>query len=197
MKYINQLIHRDIPYHTNVRKEGVSEIDRIRSVAQSGCGLCCVCMMIDQLTNMTLTIEDCVKISEECVANHSTGTDMKVLGPVIAEKYKLNYSETNELSEAIAHLQCGGHIIAHVVVPEGKDIGLFTKGGHYISLISTDGKEFCILDPSYTADKFHIPERIGRVNDSHAPYLYCDVNTVHAETKEGKIKYYLFSRKAD
>lgn len=195
MHYVNQLAHRHIPYHTNVRKESVAEKDRIRNVALSGCGLCCVCMMVDQLTNMTLTIEDCVKISEECVANHSTGTDMKVLGPVIAEKYKLDYKGSNDLGEAIRHLQNGGHIIAHVGIPEGKEIGLFTKGGHYISLISTDGEDFCILDPSYTSDKFDIPERAGKVDTSHAPYLYCNVNLVDSETKVGKIKYHMFSRK--
>ena len=80
-------------------------------------------------------------------------------------------------------------------VPEGEEIGLFTKHGHYISLISTDGKDFCILDPSYTADKFNIPERAGKVDTSHAPYLYCDVHVVDRETKATKVKYYMFSRK--
>lgn len=194
MKYYNQLAYEHIPYRTNVKKD-IPEEQKLRNVRKSGCGLCCVCMTVDALTTETLSVEECVRISEECVANHAAGTDMNVLAPVIAERFGLEYTKTSELSEAIEHLRCGGKIIAHVGVPEGKEIGLFTKGGHYISLIATDGKEFTILDPSYTPEKFHIPEREGRVDDADAPFLYCDVNTVHSETKPGRVKYHLFKRK--
>ena len=115
--------------------------------------------------------------------------------PCRCQKNNLEYSNTNDLAVAIRHLQLGGHIIAHVGVPVGKEIGLFTKGGHYISLVSTDGKEFCILDPSYTENKFDIPERVGKVNTANSPYLYCDVNIVDSECAPGKIKYHLFKRK--
>ena len=137
------------------------------------------------------------RIAEECGANHSVGTNMTILAPVIAEKYDLTYTKTNDLDEAIAHLRDGGAIIAHVGIPKGATIGLFTKSGHYISLISTDGKEFCILDPSYSTEKYKIPERIGRVNESNAPYLYADINTLHSETKPGRTKYHLFARKKE
>ena len=152
-------------------------------------------MAIDVITDTTLDIEECVRISMECIANHSRGTDMNILGPVIAEKFNIEYSKTSDLQVAIRHLQEGGVIIAHVGIPEGKEIGLFTKGGHYILLVSVDEKEFCILDPSYTPDKFTIPEREGRVNFENAPYLYCDIGTVDSETKPGRVKYHMFARK--
>ena len=195
MKYLNQLEYEHIPYHTNVCKEGYTEAQRLRNVRLSGCGPCSTCMVVDLLTDKTLEIEECIRISEECVANHSNGTDMKVLSPVIAEKFGLDYYGTSDLSEAIACLQKGGAIVCHVGIPEGKEIGLFTNGGHYMALISTDGKEFCILDPSYTPEKYHIPEREGRVNDKNAPYLYCDVNVVDSETKPNRVKYHTFMRK--
>ena len=195
MKYINQLEYAHIPYPTKVKLEGFAPNGYPSTVRSSGCGLCCACMAIELLTDTSLPIEECVKISCECVANHSRGTDMNILGPVLADKFNLEYSKTNELDEAIRHLQNGGSIIAHVGIPEGKEIGLFTKGGHYILLVSTDGKEFCILDPSYSDEKFKIPERCGRVNEENAPYLYCDVNTVFDEAKPGRIRYHLFARK--
>lgn len=195
MKYVNQLEYEHIPYPTRVKEEAYAPKGLNTSVRQSGCGLCSVCMAIDIITDTTLDIEECVKISCDCVANYARGTDMNILGPVIAEKFGIEYSKTSDLSEAIAHLQAGGVIVAHVGVPEGAEIGLFTKRGHYILLVSTDGKEFCILDPSYTPEKFTIPERAGRVNEENAPYLYCDVNTVDSETKPGKVKYHLFARK--
>jgi len=194
MLYLNQLDYAHIPYRTNVKKDIPPE-QMMRSVRKSGCGLCCACMTVDALTTETLSIEDCVRLSEECVANHSTGTDMTVLGPVVAERFGLEYTQTSDLSAAIEHLRGGGRIIAHVGIPEGREIGLFTKGGHYISLIATDGETFTILDPSYTPEKFHIPEREGRVNDADAPFLYCDVQTVHAETKANRVKYHMFIRK--
>lgn len=194
MKYVNQLEYSHIPYPTRVKQAEYAPHGMNSTVKSSGCGLCSVCMAVDLLTDTTLDIEECVRISCECVANHSRGTDMNILGPVIAEKFGINYSKTSDINEAIRHLQAGGVIVVHVGVPEGKEIGLFTKGGHYMLLVSTDGKEFCILDPSYKDDKFDIPERAGRVNTKNAPYLYCDVNTVDSECKPGRVKYHLFSR---
>ena len=194
MKYINQLEYAHIPYPTKVKLEEFAPDGYPSTVRSSGCGLCCACMAIDILTDTTLDVEECVRISRECVANHSRGTDMNILGPTLAEKFGIEYSKTSDLNEAILHLQNGGVIIAHVGVPVGKEIGLFTKGGHYILLVSTDGKEFCILDPSYTPEKFTIPERAGKVNFENAPYLYCDVNTVDSEAKPDRIKYHLFKR---
>ncbi len=195
MKYINQHEHRDIPYRTRIKMENIEESRKNTTVSSSGCGLCSVCMMIDMLTNKTLELEEAVQLSYDCVANHSAGTDMEIYAPVIAEKFDLEYSNTSDLDEAIRHLQNGGQIVVHVRIPEEGKLGLFTKGGHYMTIISTDGKEFCILDPSYSPEKFHIPEREGKVNDKNAPYLYCDVNIVHAEGRKDGPKYHLFSRK--
>ena len=197
MKYINQLEYAHLPYPTKIKLENIPEEKKKTTVRSSGCGLCCACMTVDLLTDKSLDIEECVRIAEGCLANHGVGTDMSILGPVIAEKFGLSYTKTNDLEAAIEHLRAGGVIIAHVGIPKDATIGLFTKSGHYISLISTDGKEFCILDPSWSEEKYKIPERLGRVNEDNYPYLYCDVNTVHSETKPGRTKYHLFSRKKE
>ena len=196
MKYVNQLEYAHIPYPTRTKQPEYAPDGMKSSVRSSGCGLCSICMGVELLTDKTLDIEECVRISCECEANHSRGTDMNVLGPVIAEMFDIEYTKSSDLSEAIAHLQAGGVIVVHVGVPEGQEIGLFTKGGHYMLLVSTDGKEFCILDPSYSDEKFKMPERVGRVDESRAPYLYADVETVHSETRVGvKTKYHMFKRK--
>ena len=177
--------------------EGLTDEQRTTNVAASGCGLCCSCMVVDYLTDKTLELEECVRLSEQCVANHSPGTDLGVLGPAVAEKFGLNYKKSNELEEVIAHLRDGGVAIVLVGVPKGQKRGLFTGWGHYMLLLSTDGEQFCILDPSYTEEKFKSPDRAGRVNENNAPYLYCDVKTVDAEefTVFEWGKYHLFSRK--
>ncbi len=154
-------------------------------------------MMIDLLTDQSLDIAECIRISEECVANHHVGTDMSILGPVISEKFDLDYQGTSDLSAAVAHLQKGGAVIARVGVRENETVGLFTKKSHYVFIVSTDGERFCILDPSYTPEKFTLPERVGKINTEHAPYLYCDINIFHAELDKDHIGYHLFARKSD
>ena len=194
MKYLNQFEYAHIPYRTETHNENATPERRNRTVALSGCGICSAAMIVELLTDRELSVEKCVEIADECEANWSFGTDMSVLAPVIAERYSLVYNKTASLKEAIAHLQKGGKIIAHMGVPDGKKVGLFTNGGHYVVLLSTDGERFCVLDPSYTPEKFEIPERAGRVDTAKAPFLFCDVEVFHSETREeNKVKYHLFS----
>ena len=112
----------------------------------------------------------------------------------IAERFRLDFSKTTDPSELISHLRDGGAAIALVGIPEGERIGLFSEEGHYILLLSTDGRELCILDPYYYEGKFKIPERLGRINEDNFPFLYCDVNTLHSQTHRKEQKYFLFKR---
>ena len=193
MRYVNQLDYAHVPYLAEVKNPNATPERRNRTVALSGCGICSAVMIVDLLTTHTLSVEECVEIAYECEANWSVGIDMLLLAPTIAEKYGLTYEKTEDPAVAVAHLQRGGKIIAHMGVPEGKKVGLFTNGGHYVVLCATDGKRFSVLDPSYTPEKFEIPERAGRVDTSKAPFLFCDIDIFHAETRgEGRIKYHLF-----
>ena len=196
MRYINQLEYPHVPYHTNGEHPELPPEQRNRTVKQSGCGLCAMIMVIEQLClDKTVTVEEMVKISEENGAQPGVGTSLRILSPLIAEMFDLDYHGTNDLDEVVRHLQAGGVGIVHVGVPEGKEIGLFTKGGHYIALIASDGETFTILDPSYKAGKFDMPERAGQVDERCAPILYCDVHTVHAEMKPNRIKYHMFEKR--
>ena len=194
MKYINQLGYAHIPYPTRMEDPAYAPNGKPTTVRSSGCGLCSVCMGINMITDANVDITEITRISMECSANHLSGTDMNVLGPVIAEKFGVEYSKTDDTKEAIEHLRRGGVIVVHVGIPEGKEIGLFTVSGHYMLIISTDGEEFCFLDPSYTPEKFTIPERVGKVNIANAPYLYCGVHTMEAEKKPNRIRYHMFNR---
>ena len=188
MKYICQLDYKHIPYETNLDNGGNPE--NRRSISSSGCGVCSACLVDDLLTASEFGIEECRDLSYATGANRThSGTNLNLLGPAVAERFDLVYKPSMELSEAIACLRDGGKVIARVKK------GLFTNGSHYICLFSTDGRDFAILDPSYTPTKFHTPEREGRVDDTQAPFVYCDVNALHAETEDAFTKYHLFSRK--
>ena len=188
MKFICQMEYKHIPYETNINNGGNPE-DR-RTVSSSGCGLCSICMVVDALTSESLSVEECRDLAYECGAHKPCpGTSLTTLGPVVAERFNLTYKPSGDIDEVIACLRAGGKVVARV------NKGLFTMRSHYITLISTDGTDFCILDPSYTPTKFHTPEREGRVDDTHAPHLYCAVDAVHAETEGPGTRYHLFERK--
>ncbi len=189
MKYICQTDYPHIPYVHTKESNGVP--GHLKTVATSGCGLCTVAMIVDLLTTQTLDPAEAVEMAIACNANHDTGTDMALFGPMAAEKFGLTYEATEDLSKAIAHLQAGG-MIAALVAGDGEDrVGLFTRRGHFIALIGVADGEFCILDPSYSDTKFTIPGREGKVRTEFAPYLYCKAAVVDEETKT----YYLFARK--
>ena len=192
MRYLNQLEYRHLKYYHNAAHGGpVGERD---NVATSGCGLCSTCMVVELLTDKELPLEECIKLSESSGANHRKGTDMCFLGPAVAERFGLAYRNTDDPAELLDHLRRGGMAVVHVGVKEGNEYGLFTRRGHLMAVISADGDEVCILDPSYTPDKFTLEGRVGKVNDNNAPYLYCDIKTLDAETKPDRISYHLFSR---
>lgn len=194
MHYLNQYDYRHVPYLNRMKDETVQ--NKVYDVARSGCGICCCCMTVDLLTTKQLSVEEGVKLSEDCGANYAAGTDMSMLAPVVAEKFDLDYRNTDDLDEMLRHLQAGGAVIVHVKRLEGDEVGLFTKSGHYMSVIATDGEEVCILDPSYTPEKYHLEGREGKVDDKNAPFLYCHKDTLHAHTAWNRPKYHLFSRKS-
>jgi len=191
MKYINQLNFDHIPYPTDL--ETPSSIGHTGSVKLAGCGICCLCMAVDQLTMEELSVEECVRLSLESGANHAAGTDMKILGPVVAERFSLDYRATDDIQEAVRHLQKGGRVIANVGGDRdgGAYKGIFSHGGHFLLLVSTDGAELCVLDPSWRPDKFQGDGRV-HVKDK---WVYCAKDVMDKEAENRSPRYYLFSHR--
>lgn len=198
MLYLNQLDHRHVPFYHNASGGGVPE-DR-RNVATSGCGLCSMCMTVDRLTCRELELTDCVKLAEESGANWFFGVDMSILGPVVAEQYGLQYSGTKDPEVVRACLQKGGCVIANVTGDREGHTGLFSKVRHYIVVLSIDGDEVCILDPSYKEGKYEEEGRAGKARVD-APFVYCSLQDLQEDCicanpiLEKYPYYHLFTRK--
>lgn len=96
MKYINQLLYENVPYPTDAKNPDSPMLSG--SIKRAGCGLCCLCMVVDRLTTQSLPLEECRDLAIMHKANLDPGTDLKVLSPVIAQKYSLKYSSTNGFS---------------------------------------------------------------------------------------------------
>lgn len=194
MKYLNQLEYPHLPYPTDMDTPD-SHMQKA-SVKEAGCGLCSLCMVVDQLTMKNLPLRRCIDLSLQAGANREVGTNMKILGPVVAEKYGLSYDTTDDIQVAARHLHNGGCIIANVGgdQKESDYIGLFSHGGHYITLISADDKEFCVLDPSWREDKFQEEGRQGKVR-MEGKFVYCSYEALDQDASSRSPRYYLFARK--
>lgn len=194
MNYLNQLEYPHIPYPTDTRTPD-SPMQKA-SIKEAGCGLCSLCMVVDQLTMEELPLRQCIEMSLKLGANYAPGTDLEMLGPVVAERYDLTYSTTDDLETAVRHLQHGGRIIANVGgdQEEGQYTGLFSHGGHYITLISADDREFCVLDPSWRYDKYQEPGRENKVR-MEGRFVYCPLELLDKDASSRSPRYYLFARK--
>ena len=192
MLYLNQLDYAHIPYNHNVAKGGVPE--ERRCVATSGCGLCSACMIVDHLTTSHLSLEECVKLAEENGANRKMGCDMRVLGPIVAERFKLDYSTTNDREELKNHLKSGGQAIAIVGGDRDGYTGVLSHIGHYVVIVSINGEDVCILDPGYEDGKFDEDGRQGKVRVDK-PFIYCSIDVIMKDTESNNPGFYMFKRR--
>ena len=192
MLYLNQLEYPHIPYNHNMAHGGPPE--GRTSVRTSGWGLCCACMVVNHLTGKELPVEDCVKLSEENLANQELGTNMKVLGPVIAKLYDLEYVQSSDKEEMIAWLCSGGEVIVHAQGDKDGNTGLFSNRGHYILATAMVGEEVQIMDPSDKPEKYEIESRKGKVR-KEAPFIYAVPELVDEACYEDRIHFHMFKKK--
>ncbi len=192
MLYINQNDYEHIHYEHNLDNGGVAP--EKQNIKTAGCGLCCITMVVNHLTAKRFGLRDAVKIAGKTGANRVHGSRMRVMAPYVAEKYGLNYKKTNSLSEVIKCLKRGGEVILLVKGDRDGKEGLFTHIGHYITLISYDGEDFCILDPGMRDGKFDKAVEEKRVRFEY-PFLYCSGEVLEDEADKTVAAYYLFERR--
>ena len=191
MLYLNQYDYPHIPYEHYTEYGGAPE-DR-RNVAAAGCGLCCLCMIVNHLTGETLEITECVRLSETSGANGGRGTRIHVLGPIIAEMYHLEYRTTNDIQELLQHLHSGGEAIANVGGDYDGHIGIFSHKGHFIVITSAKENTVCVLDPSFKEGKYEEEGRSDKVF-IQMPFLYCSSLNLAADVLTRDPSFYLFKR---
>ena len=151
-------------------------------------------MVVAHQAGKVLPIEDYVKLSEENLANQSLGTDMKVLGPILAELFGLEYTQSSNKDEMIAWLNAGGEVIVHAQGDKDDHIGLFSNRGHYILATAMVGDEVQIMDPSDKPEKYEIEGRKGKVR-KEAPYIYTAPELVDEACYNDRIHFHMFKKK--
>ncbi len=194
MKHINQRRYSYIPYpqcmdHPN------DPYGKNGTVRSGGCGLCSTCMVIDHLTTEEFSVRECTELSISTGANHGDGTDMKILGPVVAEKFNLDFTMTNDINEVVKALHNGGGVVATVTAFCDGNKGIFTNGGHYIALMAADeNDEITVLDPSWTSKKYKKWVKEGIVREE-GTIVYASAEVLHAERNPRWMTYFIFRRK--
>ena len=193
MKYLNQLEHPDISYPTDL--DTPDSTWHYGSIKEAGCGICSMCMVVDRLCARQMTLRQCANLSHKAKADRQIGTDLKRLGPLVAEKYALDYCESDDIQRAVRCLQEGGCVVANVGgdQPDRGYTGLFSHGGHYITLISAADGEVCVLDPSWREGKYEEKGREGKVR-MDGPFVYCPLETLDEDASSRSPRYYLFRR---
>ena len=191
MLYINQNDYPDVSYPTNA-SDPESKSYKEGTIASSGCGLCSLCMVVDQLTLRKLDLIECRDLSIASQANLKVGTNMKVLGPIVAEMYGLDFARSESDEEMIECLYNGGKVIINVGGDHDDHIGVFSDVGHYITAIGIDNGYIKILDPAYRKGKYDIEGRKGKVIDKDG-ILFTTAQVLHEDTENRRPRYYLFS----
>lgn len=181
-KYYNQNNYPDIPYADG-------------TVADSGCGLCAACMVVENMMGRTFTPEEAVGVANEAGAVDDTGTDMTLLAPAVCEKFGLTYELTCDHGKMLQFLQNGdGMAIANSGGDRDGWIGVFTHYGHFITLVSAKGREVCVMDPSMREGKYDEEGRQGKVRvDGNLAYV--DIAVLARDCDNRYPSYCLFRKK--
>ena len=119
-----------------------------------------------------------------------------IAGSAFAEKlgFKLEMTDNAELVRGC--LRTGGAVVVHSGGDREGYIGVFTHGGHYVTLINEepDGR-IAVLDPSYKVGKYEEEGRKGKVEVKNGYIGLCDLSVLAKDAENRSPGFYLFWRK--
>lgn len=190
MEYINQLDYQDLPYPTTMEQNAPLE-PPYPSVARAGCGLCCACMMVAQLTPRTLSVPQCIELAVNSGANRF-GTNINRLGTALAKRFGLEMQTTDSIPALVHCLRQGGCAIANVGGNREKYQGVLSDGGHFVLVSNIEQGTVWILDPARTAEKYQKAHRRNAVR-LEGDYVITGLTVLQADTENRSPAFYLFS----
>lgn len=189
-KYYNQTNYPHVLYPIVTDMPELKQ-DKV-TVKQAGCGLCAACMLIENYTDHSFPLIDCLELSMAVGGNHSPGTDMDVLAPHVAKRFGLEVVCTDSAELLVDHLKAGYMAIACVAGdrPEEDYVGVFSHGGHFVTVVGINEHDVVtILDPSQTEDKYEIEGRKEKVH-VNGNVLTCNVDVLTMDCRYRDPKYY-------
>lgn len=158
------------------------------TIKSSGCGVCAAVNVVGALTGKCVSVRVMRDLAVNGGARVSGGTDMRRLAQLIAQQYKLKYITTSSVSELQAHLKKGG-----VAIANSAGRGMFSTGGHYVTVLGTLGGKLCIADPGLYTGKYSTAARRAKVTVS-GDLIFADAATLDNDCIGRAPRYYLFSK---
>ena len=183
MAYYNQYNYKSVPYPSRSKPAA--------TVSSSGCGVCCMSMVVEGLTGQTVTPAQMAPFAIRAGARVDGGTDMHRLGKAASERWGLTMTTSSDIADVLTAVQQGGVVIANVGGDHGSYKGLFSNGGHYVVVAGITSGRLVVHDPGQYDGKYSTSSRTGRVqvvgHDIRVLPAYLDADCSNREPR-----YYIF-----
>lgn len=158
------------------------------TVKSGGCGVCAAVNVVGALTGKCVSVRVMRDLAINGGARVSGGTNMTRMTELICRQYGLQCSFTSSINVALQHLKNGGVLIANTA---GK--GMFSTGGHYVTVLGILGGKLCIADSGLYTGKYGTAARRAKVTVS-GDLIFADAATLDADCVGRYPRYYLFSK---
>ncbi len=168
------------------------------TIASSGCGPTAISMVVEGLTGQKFDPVDSCAYSTEVGARATSGTNMKVLSPKVAEKFGLTYSTSSSEDDIISKLTAGNTAVIANSAGDGSVSGWRrltgpenTHGGHYFVIGDYQDGRFKIYDPA--PGKHSSGARKEKVIENSDGTFSISKDDIDKETKKRNPNYYIFT----
>lgn len=201
MKYVNQLDYPHLQYvnQTSYEDPAARERGRKDTIATAGCGLCSSIMVAHRLRVLDgdYEVEDARQLSYDVGANRWSGTRGSVFFPAFAEKFNLEFVQSNDIEDLLCCLRTGGASIVLVSGDHDDYHGVFSdRWAHYIVAVAEepDGR-IAVLDPAYEEGVYEKGDRKGKVEVLSRGFSRTSLQVLKEETAAKEKPFFLFWRK--
>ena len=186
MAYYNQYNYKSVPYPSRSKPSA--------TVSSSGCGVCCMSMVVEGLTGQTVTPAQMAPFAISAGARVDGGTDMHRLGAAAARRWDLTMTTTSDVDELLAAIRRGGVVIANVGGDHGSYKGLFSNGGHYIVVSAYQNGKLVVYDPGYYDGKFSTTARHGKVTVNADKSISVMPSYLDIDCSNRSPRYYIYNK---
>ena len=135
----------NFPYYAQAdNRWGKERLLGNKTLGEAGCGPTATAMVLTHLTGQHITPDTTAKAGSP---EHLPGATSYNFFPEIAQKFKLNYSEVNDVKSIRAKLAAGQPVLLAGTDLSSNNITPYTTEGHIVVATGIDGNNIQINDP--------------------------------------------------
>lgn len=142
--------------------------DYNQTIGTSGCGPTCASMVVTAIKGTIIPPDMGDLFVRYGYRSSNNGTYFSAFR-FVADTFNIGYEETYRLDDVVNLLRNNHYVVASC------GNGLFTTGGHFITIVGIDGDTLKIYDPYLYSGKFETSTRRGKVRVS-GNTVYCSID---------------------